>query len=129
MKKCYYCQADKPAKGHWIEENHWEGDHGKSLKEVYVGFGNFGVNTIMPEPTRKDPPKDTIYYCSLKCLHFQMDKENDELWELGDCKECKKPIAVINQQCGDLEHKRLGALFPLDAKSAKCLSKKHINTK
>lgn len=102
MVKCHYCQ--KETKGE-VKENIYLGNYGRILKEVLVG----GV-----EGSEEREPIKTVFYCSFVCSENQADREEEELWKKGDCKECKKPLAVINDNCQELEHKKLGCLLPIN---------------
>ena len=104
-KTCFYCKTEKAQNEGWIKENHYQGAYGRILKECLIG----GI-----ESREERQPVKTIYYCSLSCMMTQHDKEENELWEKGDCQSCKKPLAVINEECLDLEHKQLGCLLPIN---------------
>jgi hypothetical protein len=49
-------------------------------------------------------------------MERQIDKEEEELWAKGNCLTCQKPLAIINDECSDLEHKKEGCLFSLNNK-------------
>jgi hypothetical protein len=90
------------------------GAYGRLLKEVIVGEAK--------KIEKERQPIKTVYYCSFSCSEEQADKEEEELWKKGDCKECKKPLAVINDDCQELEHKKLGCLLPIN-NTPDCLKK------
>lgn len=101
MNKCHHChKSDSP---NWIAENHYLGSKGQILKEVNIG-------TISEEPSK---PFQTVYYCSLNCLERQMDQEDKKLWAKGNCPNCQKPLAVINEPCSDPNHQKEACLYPI----------------
>ena len=112
-KHCHYCQNTTPKIiKDWIVERQFLGEYGRILKEIIVG-GN--------KSEEKRKPIDTFYYCSFNCVENQMNNEEEELWKKGNCQICNKPLAVINNNCQDLQHKKIGCLFPIE--TPECLKK------
>jgi superfamily II RNA helicase len=107
-RTCVYCQSNQLKENSivkdWIVENQYLGAYGRLLKEQLIG------NSKSKE---KRTPIKTVYYCSWDCMEEQAEKEEKELWNKGDCPKCKKILAVINDDCQNLEHKRLGCLLPI----------------
>ena len=66
-KHCHFCQTSKSK--NWIEEKHYLGKHGQTLKEVNIGC----------ESEEKRQPTNIVYYCSLQCMEKQLDQEDKEL--------------------------------------------------
>jgi hypothetical protein len=66
-KHCHFCQTTTSK--NWIEEKHYLGNHRQTLKEVNIGT----------KSEEKQKPVEIVYYCSLRCMEKQMDKENEEL--------------------------------------------------
>ena len=108
-RNCYFCKGNEPKQEFigkcWVIENQYLGPYGRILKECLVGGA---------ERSEKDrTPIKTIYYCSLFCMEEQAEEDEKELWKKGDCKKCHKPLAVINDDCKDKKHKRLGCLMSI----------------
>lgn len=115
-KNCAYCQASKPKTktNSWIVENHFLGSKGQILKE-----------TLMGDIASQEKDKEiinTLYYCSINCMERMLDKEEEELWNKGNCSDCQQPLAVINEQCHNLEHQKEACLLPIS--TPECLKKK-----
>lgn len=117
-RNCHYCQSKEVRKGEiikdWIVEHHYLGAYGRTLKECLIGGSG---------SSEKRELINTVYYCSMTCMENQQDKEEKELWKKGNCRDCKTPLAVINDNCQNLEHKKLGCLFPIK-NTPDCLKKK-----
>jgi len=106
-KNCAYCQTTEPntKDKSWIVENHFLGNKGQILKETLIGD--------IPSQEKGREPINTLYFCSGKCLNKALDKEEEELWKKGNCSSCNKPLAVINDNCQDLQHQKESCLFPI----------------
>ena len=46
-------------------------------------------------------------------MERMLDKEEAELWNKGNCQNCNKPLAVINDNCQDLQHQQEGVLLKI----------------
>ncbi|MCE8159348.1 MAG: hypothetical protein I3270_02550 [Candidatus Moeniiplasma glomeromycotorum] len=100
-KKCFWCgstqlSSDGLLNKEWITENRFLGQYGQILKKITIG------NTSTQQTHQEI--MNTVYYCSMNCMHQQQDQEETEDWKKGKCKKCKIDLVVLNEDCQALEH-------------------------
>lgn len=112
-KTCAICQTQEAK--NWIEEKQYLGNRGQILKEINIGA----------KSKEKRPVNKIIYYCSIRCVEKALDEEDDKLWMKGDCVDCKQHLAIINDDCQNLDHKREGCMMAI--KTPECLKEEKKN--
>jgi len=98
-KKCFFCGSPKLSSHQlpkWIVENQFRGQYGQVLKAITIGETN-------PHQVNREII-NTVYYCSLNCMHEQQNQEEATDWKKGKCKSCKIDLVVLNENCQAPEH-------------------------